>query len=166
MRAFSTFACSRPTGHMAVWRNGSASDPRSEGWEFESLCGHFSFGRARAPSRCAVNVPYRRRDCPPARPRRNTAAAPKRGQGGTPPRGAWRQHRPCEPKTHRDAQSISAGAQLRRRARSAARRPGAPEPPGRLGPDSGTRNRSRKLAKTPALSPQSSTTVGPGSGGQ
>ena len=26
----------------AVWRNGSASDPRSEGWEFESLCGHMS----------------------------------------------------------------------------------------------------------------------------
>ena len=24
----------------AVWRNGSASDSRSEGWEFESLCGH------------------------------------------------------------------------------------------------------------------------------
>ena len=26
---------------LAIWRNGSASDPRSEGWEFESLCGHF-----------------------------------------------------------------------------------------------------------------------------
>ena len=25
---------------MAVWRNGSASDSRSEGWEFESLCAH------------------------------------------------------------------------------------------------------------------------------
>ena len=25
-----------------VWRNGSASDSRSEGWEFESLCPHFS----------------------------------------------------------------------------------------------------------------------------
>ena len=25
---------------MGVWRNGSASDPRSEGWEFESLCPH------------------------------------------------------------------------------------------------------------------------------
>ena len=24
-----------------VWRNGSASDSRSEGWEFESLCPHF-----------------------------------------------------------------------------------------------------------------------------
>ena len=23
-----------------VWRNGSASDSRSEGWEFESLCPH------------------------------------------------------------------------------------------------------------------------------
>ena len=27
--------------HMGVWRNGSASDSRSEGWEFESLCPHF-----------------------------------------------------------------------------------------------------------------------------
>ena len=26
-----------------VWRNGSASDSRSEGWEFESLCPHFAF---------------------------------------------------------------------------------------------------------------------------
>ena len=26
--------------HMGVWRNGSASDSRSEGWEFESLCPH------------------------------------------------------------------------------------------------------------------------------
>ena len=26
-----------------VWRNGSASDSRSEGWEFESLCPHFPF---------------------------------------------------------------------------------------------------------------------------
>ena len=26
-----------------VWRNGSASDSRSEGWEFESLCPHFLF---------------------------------------------------------------------------------------------------------------------------
>ena len=24
-----------------VWRNGSASDSRSEGWEFESLCPHY-----------------------------------------------------------------------------------------------------------------------------
>ena len=33
-----------------VWRNGSASDSRSEGWEFESLCPHFcsvSDGRQR-----------------------------------------------------------------------------------------------------------------------
>ncbi len=28
---------------LAPWRNGSASDSRSEGWEFESLWGHFSF---------------------------------------------------------------------------------------------------------------------------
>ena len=27
-------------GHKGVWRNGSASDSRSEGWEFESLCPH------------------------------------------------------------------------------------------------------------------------------
>ena len=27
---------------MGVWRNGSASDSRSEGWELESLCPHFS----------------------------------------------------------------------------------------------------------------------------
>ena len=27
---------------MAAWRNGSASDLRSEGWEFESLCGQVS----------------------------------------------------------------------------------------------------------------------------
>ena len=26
--------------HMGGWRNGSASDSRSEGWEFESLCPH------------------------------------------------------------------------------------------------------------------------------
>ena len=26
---------------MGVWRNGSSSDSRSEGWEFESLCLHF-----------------------------------------------------------------------------------------------------------------------------
>ena len=26
--------------HEGVWRNGSASDSRSEGWEFESLCPH------------------------------------------------------------------------------------------------------------------------------
>ena len=25
-----------------VWRNGSASDSRSEGWEFDSLCPHIS----------------------------------------------------------------------------------------------------------------------------
>ena len=31
-----------------VWRNGSASDSRSEGWEFESLCPHF------AKVRCAT----------------------------------------------------------------------------------------------------------------
>ena len=35
----------RPRNPLAkgVWRNGSASDSRSEGWEFESLCPQFSF---------------------------------------------------------------------------------------------------------------------------
>ena len=28
--------------HEGVWRNGSVSDSRSEGWEFESLCPHFT----------------------------------------------------------------------------------------------------------------------------
>ena len=28
--------------HQGAWRNGSASDSRSEGWEFDSLCPHFS----------------------------------------------------------------------------------------------------------------------------
>ena len=27
--------------HVGLWRNGSASDSRSEGWEFESLWPHF-----------------------------------------------------------------------------------------------------------------------------
>ena len=31
-----------------VWRNGSASDSRSEGWEFESLCPHFHLAAAAA----------------------------------------------------------------------------------------------------------------------
>ena len=31
----------------AQWRNGSASDSRSEGWEFESLCPHFDVPLAR-----------------------------------------------------------------------------------------------------------------------
>ena len=30
------------TWTSGVWRSGSASDSRSEGWEFESLCPHFS----------------------------------------------------------------------------------------------------------------------------
>ena len=29
---------------LGVWRNGSASDSRSEGWEFESLCPHICKG--------------------------------------------------------------------------------------------------------------------------
>ena len=31
----------RGSGAKGAWRNGSASDSRSEGWEFESLSGHF-----------------------------------------------------------------------------------------------------------------------------
>jgi hypothetical protein len=49
-----TCACARPklctgyhkrqqiqSGFKGLWRNGSASDSRSEGWEFESLWPHF-----------------------------------------------------------------------------------------------------------------------------
>ena len=34
-------AAARSVLHKGIWRNGSASDSRSEGWEFESLCPHF-----------------------------------------------------------------------------------------------------------------------------
>ena len=34
-------AADPPWVSTGVWRNGSASDSRSEGWEFESLCPHF-----------------------------------------------------------------------------------------------------------------------------
>ncbi len=52
--------------HLAaagVWRNGSASDSRSEGWEFESLCPHSQFSEVRCPFcflccfRCCGAVP-------------------------------------------------------------------------------------------------------------
>ena len=33
-------ATRRSRDSLGVWRNGSASDSRSEGWEFESLCPH------------------------------------------------------------------------------------------------------------------------------
>ena len=36
-----TLASAERTTTSGVWRNGSASDSRSEGWEFESLCPHF-----------------------------------------------------------------------------------------------------------------------------
>ena len=39
--------------HEGVWRNGSASDSRSEGWEFESLCPHFS--ARHSPTICMYN---------------------------------------------------------------------------------------------------------------
>ena len=48
--ASASLQTSASTGHgmksmisLGVWRNGSASDSRSEGWEFESLCPQFSF---------------------------------------------------------------------------------------------------------------------------
>ena len=47
--ASTSLQTSASTGHgmksmisLGVWRHGSASDSRSEGWEFESLCPHFS----------------------------------------------------------------------------------------------------------------------------
>ena len=39
---------------LYIWRNGGASDSRSEGWEFESLCGHISWGPS---TLCVVKVP-------------------------------------------------------------------------------------------------------------
>ena len=33
----------RPPQIKAVWRNSSASDSRSQGWEFESPCGHLIY---------------------------------------------------------------------------------------------------------------------------
>ena len=38
--AFEVCMSSLHDDHSGVWRNGSASDSRSEGWEFESLCPH------------------------------------------------------------------------------------------------------------------------------
>ena len=44
----SRIVCARPARcrdlfpQVGVWRNGSASDSRSEGWEFESLCPHIA----------------------------------------------------------------------------------------------------------------------------
>ena len=38
--------------HMGVWRNGSASDSRSEGWEFESLWPHLRRGLSVARPPC------------------------------------------------------------------------------------------------------------------
>ena len=49
--ASASLQTSASTGHgmksmisLGVWRNGSASDSRSEGWEFESLCPHLRQG--------------------------------------------------------------------------------------------------------------------------
>ena len=41
--------------NTGIWRNGSASDSRSEGWEFESLCPHFVAARVGIKS-CATPV--------------------------------------------------------------------------------------------------------------
>ena len=52
-----------------VWRNGSASDSRSEGWEFESLCPHFA---TCLQDKCRVSLfdralkSYRPADHPPS----------------------------------------------------------------------------------------------------
>ena len=41
--------------NIGIWRNGSASDSRSKGWEFESLCPHFVAARVGIKS-CATPV--------------------------------------------------------------------------------------------------------------
>ena len=46
---------------LGVWRNGSASDSRSEGWEFESLCPHFLVGGFERVSKCVLAWPLRRK---------------------------------------------------------------------------------------------------------
>ena len=46
---------------LGVWRNGSASDSRSEGWEFESLCPHFLLGGFERVSMCVLAWPLRRK---------------------------------------------------------------------------------------------------------
>ena len=40
---------------LGVWRNGSASDSRSEGWEFESLCPHFLLDVFERISKCVLD---------------------------------------------------------------------------------------------------------------
>ena len=66
--AFASLQTSASTGHgmksmisLGVWRNGSASDSRSEGWEFESLCPHFLLGGFERVSMCVLAWPLRRK---------------------------------------------------------------------------------------------------------
>ena len=48
-----------------LWRNGSASDSRSEGWEFESLWPHISFcDAAPLPWQCHVTMACQRSHAP------------------------------------------------------------------------------------------------------
>ena len=58
MRAWRSKATLRARGSSllseGVWRNGSASDSRSEGWEFESLCPHLPLSVANKRDTLAV----------------------------------------------------------------------------------------------------------------
>ncbi len=51
---YRAIVASSPKG---LWRNGSASDSRSEGWEFESLWPHLSYG-AQAQTEVSVFLPF------------------------------------------------------------------------------------------------------------
>ena len=60
--ASASLQTSASTGHgmksmisLGVWRNGSASDSRSEGWEFESLCPHFLLVVFECISKCVLD---------------------------------------------------------------------------------------------------------------
>ena len=49
---------------QGLWRKGSASDSRSEGWEFESLCPHLHarvHGEVQASSTCGFAMPVNMR---------------------------------------------------------------------------------------------------------
>ena len=62
-----------PQYTLAIWRNGSASDSRSEGWEFESHCGHFSMTRTCSVLRQSLRV-LSRPPRAPMHPRRPQAS--------------------------------------------------------------------------------------------
>ena len=82
----SVVCCAHTSSHnpavTGVWRNGSASDSRSEGWEFESLCPQYSFG---APNHGIARIPRWERMLP--------AVLGMRGSTGLLP--------PCLPKAQR-----------------------------------------------------------------